>query len=306
MGPESAAQRFACTQCGKCCNRTPEVELSEAAALADVFVFRLMFRLYWLPQHLRDYLAVGHPKANASTVFYERKRLLTVFAARKNPVKLTHDGKPVEYAKYLMVSALAVDTSPGVCSALTERRCGIYDRRPLSCRSIPLHYSRPAAMAAVDLKAFVEMPGHECDTSEAAPVMLNDGKIIAQEVGKARSDAIAIARHDHRWAQAIVRGMNGDDSAGRSLPTVHEIEASAHLGAITTSMRLAWQLASDNALIAGEECDRLVGLQLKAIDRELADCRCSPATRETLAEMQAEYRRHLGGDRIPAAANAAG
>ena len=295
MSRESATQRFACTQCGKCCNRTPEVELSEAAALADVFVFRLMFRLYWLPVHLRDYIAAGHSNANANAVYYERKRLLAAFAARKYPAKSTRDGKPVQLVKYLLISALAVDTSPGVCSALTEQRCGIYDRRPLSCRSVPLHYSGPLATAAADLRAFVETPGYECDTSEAAPVVLNDGQIIAPEIKKARSDAIAVAQRDNRWAMAIARRMNGDNSAGDALPSMQEIEASMHLGAITTSMRLAWQIASGISLISGEECFRLVGLQLEAIDRELANSRCSPASRETLAEMQAEYRHHLSG-----------
>ena len=51
---EPTTRRFSCTQCGKCCNRSPEVQLSEAAALADVFAFSLMFRLYSLPQQLSD------------------------------------------------------------------------------------------------------------------------------------------------------------------------------------------------------------------------------------------------------------
>ena len=42
------SRHFACTQCGKCCDRAPEVELGEAAALADVFVWQLLFRLYSL------------------------------------------------------------------------------------------------------------------------------------------------------------------------------------------------------------------------------------------------------------------
>ena len=73
-------RRFACTQCGKCCNRSPEVELSEAAALADVFVFRLMFRLYFLPRRLGDYLRTAGGPAATAEVFYQRKRLLGAYA----------------------------------------------------------------------------------------------------------------------------------------------------------------------------------------------------------------------------------
>lgn len=292
---EPAVQRFACTQCGMCCNRSPEVELSEAAALADVFVFRLMFRLYWLPQQLSDYLAIGDGAANASAIFYEKKRLLGAFAARKYPVKAYRDSKSVEYTKYLLISALALDTSPGACSALNGKHCGIYDRRPLSCRSVPFHYSRPEGLAETGLKAFVETTGYRCDTSETAEVVLKDGQIVGPEMKAARSEAIAVAKRDRRWSEAIVRRMNSAPSTNRSLPSLREIDTNAQFGATTTSMRVAWQTAADVGLIGPEECERLIELQLYVIDQELAVGRCSHDARETLTDMRAEYRHHLNG-----------
>ena len=62
-------RRFACTQCGACCNRSPEVELSEAAALADLFVFRLMFRIYERPRAFAGYLACG--RSGSAEAFHE-------------------------------------------------------------------------------------------------------------------------------------------------------------------------------------------------------------------------------------------
>ncbi len=289
---EPAIKRFACTQCGMCCNRSPEVELSEAAALADVFVFRLMFRLYWLPHRLSDYRADG--AANASAMFYERKRLLGAFAARKYSVKAYRDGKPVEFTKYLLLSALALDTSPGACSALSGKQCGIHDRRPLSCRSVPFHYSRPEALAETGLKAFVETAGYRCDTGETADVVLSDGRIVDPESKAARSEAIAVAKRDHRWSEGITRRMNGAPSTS-SLPTLQEIEANAQFGATTTSMRAAWQIAADIGLIVQPECERLIGLQLCLIDQELLASRCREDVCETLRDMRAEYRRDWKG-----------
>ena len=46
-------RHFACTACGKCCTRGPEMELSEATRLADVFITRLMFKLHRLPLDAR-------------------------------------------------------------------------------------------------------------------------------------------------------------------------------------------------------------------------------------------------------------
>lgn len=284
-----AVQRFACTQCGKCCNRSPEVLLSEAAALADIFVFRLMFRLYSLPHQVNDYITLDE-RANTSAIFFEKKRLLGAFAARRYRTKMWRDEKLVQYTKYLMISALAVDTRPGACSALSGKRCGIYDRRPLSCRTVPFHYSRAQGLMEAGLKAFVETPGYECDTSETAEIITADGQIVAPEIKAARSAAIALTEGDRRWNEAIVRRMNASSSATHYLPNLQEIETSAHLGVMTTSMRVAWRIAADVRLIAPDECDRIAESQLYAIDRELGAGKCSQDAREMLSEMRAEYR----------------
>lgn len=290
---EAGSKRFACKSCGKCCNRSPEVELAEAASLADVFVLRLMFRLYWLPNQLKDSLAFGEQGSNASAVFYGRKRMLNAFSARTWRVKARRDGKPVEYSKYLVVSALALDTSPGVCSALSDTKCGIYDRRPLSCRTVPLHYSRAEAEAEADLDAFVATTGYRCDTGENAPVVLKDGRIVAHELNNARSKAIAASRADRPWAEAISRRLGAGPSSYPGLPTLREIEANAQLGATTASMRVAWQIAADVGLIPSEQCDRLVELQLIAIEQVLQYGGFPLDVRQTLLEMRAEYRHHL-------------
>jgi Fe-S-cluster containining protein len=296
---EPAMKRFSCTQCGKCCNRSPEVALSEAAALADVFVFRLMFRLYWLPRVPGGPLEPGGIPADAAA-FYQKKRLLDAYAARKYPATLWRDGKPAAATKYLLISALALDTSPGACGALDGPRCGIYERRPLACRTAPFHYSRAEALAESDLKAFVETPGHACDTGDTAPVVLEAGRIVDAEMALARAKALAQAEDDRPWSAAIVRHM-GAGSPATPLPSLDEIEANAPLGATTTSMRIAWQIAAHAGLLGREECRALIASQLATIDRELAAGRCPPDVRETLFGMRAEYQHELDDDR-PAAA----
>ena len=184
----SGDRRFACTLCGKCCNRSPEVELSEAAALADVFVFRLMFRLYQMPR--------APERGTDSSLFYEKKRLLAAHAARKYPKKVLRGGKPVEVVNYLMISALALDTTPDACAALGDNRCSIHQRRPFTCRTVPLHYSRPEGLATADLDAFVATPGYRCDTGEAAALFVKDGRIVVAETLQARADANVLAKRD--------------------------------------------------------------------------------------------------------------
>jgi hypothetical protein len=94
LSVDEGVRPFACTQCGKCCNRSPEVQLSEAAALSNVFVFQLLFRICRLPRRAPN--DVGPAKAGA---FYENKRLLDAFAARKYPVRKRRDGRVIEYIR---------------------------------------------------------------------------------------------------------------------------------------------------------------------------------------------------------------
>ena len=163
----SDVRRFSCTLCGACCNRSPEVELSEAAALCDIFVFRLMFRLVSLPR-FSERGPIG-----SSDLFYQKKRLLAGHAAAEySNRKVMLGGKKVESVQYLMISALAVDTSPGACAALKSGRCSIHADRPLSCRSVPFHYSRADGLALADFDRFVATPAYRCDTGKDAPLFL--------------------------------------------------------------------------------------------------------------------------------------
>ena len=263
--------------------------MSEAAALSDVFVFRLMFRLYELPRTLAGHLASGAATAGSGEEYYESKRLLAAFAARKYSAKRRHGGTIVEYTRYVIVSALTLDAGAGACTALSGGRCTIHARRPLACRTIPFHYSRPEASAERDLRAFVGTPGYGCDTGAGAPIVLEAGRIVDPEARRARGDAIDLAGHDRRWAEAILRRLK-TGSGPCALPSLREIEADAPFGATTISMGVAWRIAAEAGMIGAQTLRTLIAAQTAVIDRELASARCTSSARETLGEMRAEYR----------------
>lgn len=266
--------------------------MSEAASLADVFVFRLMFRLYQLPRAPeRD--APGNPDT-----FYQKKRLLAAHAARTHPMKVMHDGKAVEYTNYLMISALAADTAPGACAALSSGRCSVYARRPLGCRSVPLHYSRAEGLAPSDFDAFVGTPGFRCDTSEEAPPFLQGRRIVDSGTLQARADALPLAERDRPWKEAIVRQMKSNRSGEAGLPTLGDIQANARLAAMTVSMRVGWEIAAKAGILSREGYWSLIEQQLTAIERELARSGRGSADGDTLREMQVEYRRALSPDAV--------
>ena len=279
-------RRFACTQCGKCCDRSPELELGEAAALADQFVFRLLFRLYCWPRNVADYAHSGVPHEQANAEFFETKRLLGAFAAHSYSAKVRSGDKASEQLCFLTISALTLDSGNGACSALSDGRCRIYERRPLACRSVPLHYSRSEAFAEQELTAFLATPGYACASGPDAPLLLVQGKIADPAVVAARSAALKQAEAGRRWKVAIVKAMKAGDP---NLPGLREVEANAGRGAMTTSMRAGWQIACTAGLIATAELRKLIELQTATIERQLAQPALAAPARRTLTEMRSEY-----------------
>lgn len=267
-GASGNVRRFACTMCGKRCNRAPEIELSEAASLADIFVFRLMFRLYMLP---RAYARGAEETAEA---FYEKKRLMALHAARSAPTKIMRAGKRADAVQYVMISALALDTRGGACPALSSKLCSIHERRPATCRTVPFHYSRTEALADRHFDAFVATPGYACDVGPSADVVLESGRIVDAKAREAREKAVEIARQDRPWKEAIVRRLPRVSAPDSDLPSLRDIEANAAAGALTASMRIGWAIAVEAGLMERAGYERAAANQLACIDRELAAADC--------------------------------
>ncbi|MGB7655281.1 MAG: YkgJ family cysteine cluster protein [Novosphingobium sp.] len=279
-------RHFACTQCGKCCDRAPEVELGEAAALADVFSWQLLFRLYSLPRSVADFPLGGAPREQASAQFFESRRLLGAFAAHTFHAKAMVDGKPQQRTFYLTISALAFDPLGAGCPALDGPLCSIHPRRPLTCRSVPLHYSRALSFAAADLDRFTATPGYACATGIDAPLVLEGGKVADPQIAAARADAAAGAERDAPWKAALVKAMKRGDPR---VPSLAQVEQSAVRGALTAPMLGGWEIAAEAGLLEPDRLEELRQRQRAALDRLSA----SPAITLASAQAIAEQRRTL-------------
>jgi Fe-S-cluster containining protein len=282
-------RHFRCTECGACCNRSPEVGLSEAAPLSDQFVFRLTFRLYRFAKNVSDRASLG-PNYASKNAFLEQRRHVELFASRKNSVKTKSSGRSVDCNQYLVTSALPLDIPPGICAALHDGRCGIYERRPLSCRTVPAHYSRAEALAERDFDEFTQRPGYRCDTDQSSEIILDDGRIVKRDIVDARARAVDLAISDQAWNAAILERMTSNTEEQASLPSLKEIQDNALYGAMTTSMRVAWQIARDSDLLDTTSYLKVLHNQLRLIEREIVMARASRDDLDTLAKMQVEYK----------------
>ena len=141
---------------------------------------------------------------------------------------------------------------------------------------------------------FVATPGYACDVGQMAPVVIDGTGIVDEAMREARSRAMALAVRDAAWKQGIARRMKSR-SCHADLPALGDIEANAAFGALTSSMRVAWEIAVEQGVIDPVEYRALIMAQTEMIERELGRATWRPEDRQTLIEMRADYRQALAG-----------
>jgi len=268
---QSGARRFACTSCGRCCNRGPEMELSEATALAGTFVTSLLFRVHSLPASDRSGWAKQWWDKSGSRIpirpaLEEARRHLGHFASRKRADKLR------DRQLFLDISAIVDDDGEGRCPALIGNLCGIYETRPITCRTVPMHYSRAPSTLQNGLDQFTSTSGYECDTGPAAPIILDGNRVVDDAIGTSRDQAIATAKADRTWKDRIVAFIDDGDRAARvGLPSFEAILAHSDSGYATMlPMIVAWRVAAIEGIISPEQFEEVCRQQAALIKGRIA------------------------------------
>ncbi len=289
------ALRFACTACGLCCNRGPEMELTEATALAGVFITQLLFKMHSLPLYPHSKRAAQWSEGRTSSLprveaLEEERTHLNKFTAREKIDK--SKGRSL----HLTISALTLDREKGKCPALADKRCSIYPSRPSSCRTVPMHYSRPASVLGGYLDSFVSSPGYECDVSADAPVVFDGRAITDTSVEAARREALELVRSEMGWKTAIAALMDDNHAAlAAGLPTFDDVLSHSDAGhAAVTPMLVAWRVARDAGLISRETFKSVCQNQIALIKAEL-DCGPDLDVASRLVDLLSDYEREVAG-----------
>jgi Fe-S-cluster containining protein len=296
----STPRHFACTSCGKCCDRGPEIELGEAAALSSSFITRALFRVHSLPlyaQSRRGKLWGDQQDSLLSpqSALEETREHLARFAVRSEVDKA--QGRTL----HLTISALTLDPATGSCPALVANRCGIYAHRPHTCRTVPLHYSRPVSSLVGYLDSFVATPGYRCQIGRAAPTVLNGLEITCSEIADARADALAQACADHAWKTEIARLMEQPDEAAKlGLPSSAEVRKNSEAGSASLVAMLGpWRVAQQIGTLTKSQFSAACRAQYDLIQSETMRCN-DPTVFASLQQLLEEYRRQVAGPTLPA------
>ncbi|OAI02202.1 hypothetical protein A1353_16955 [Methylomonas methanica] len=153
-------QRFHCTACGKCCYGQLPLTVNDAFKHADRFPLAMV----WTPlrQGSKDFAMVS--QLGATIKLANRKEL----------------------AVLIVPTAYIPPSFP--CPALAaDNLCGIHADKPSRCRTMPFYPYRDEQFQAELLKP---QPGWACDTSESAPLVFADKKIVFREDFDAERQAL--------------------------------------------------------------------------------------------------------------------
>lgn len=265
------------------------MELGEATALADKFVTRVIFKLHSLPLYEHGKRARLWWKGQGGGLSVrkaldEARQHLAHFSVRDDVDKAR--GRSL----HLTISALTMDREKGRCPALANNCCSVYQSRPLTCRTVPLHYSRPPSTLPTYLDHFVSTPGYHCRISAEAAVVLKGGMVDHPSLQQARQDAVAMAEADRDWKKEVVALMSNPDQARAvGLPSYETVLRNSDAGgASLVSMIAAWRVAKRVGMLSSGQFDEVCRSQSRLLRTEIACC-ADPDLSAGFQDMLAEY-----------------
>lgn len=244
--------------------------LSEATALAGVFVTSLIFKAHSIPLSERTERAVQWWREQGSRIplraaFEEKRQHMASFASRRRSDRRN------QREVYLEISAIVDDYTDGACPALTGGLCDIYDNRPLTCRTVPLHYSRQPSVLHSYVDQFTAKAGYECNTA-TGPVILNGSRVVSPQLRLHRDRAIEVAKADRGWKEQMLLQMDDPETAARAgLPTYEDILINTDNGYATLlPMIVGWGVAESRGIISSDEFRSICNKQVMLIKAEIA------------------------------------
>jgi Fe-S-cluster containining protein len=235
----SARKRhFACTACGKCCNAAPSMSIDEAFDLADIFIMSVEIH-FGQKTVAEDLYEIGH-------------RTLDV------------DGSPIPAMMNVVVHPLDWSEHTNRCPALVGKLCGIYDRRPATCRTIPFDIQLAAAHVSRSTQwepEFGIRHGYECDWTDAAPLVADARGIVDPTYAAAHAEGRALIRASNDYLDAIPR---------EALQAM--LHQSAPRGApYTTSLLLFMSIAYRKGRLPLARAQAILESQVGLIDLQVAE-----------------------------------
>lgn len=167
---------FSCTQCGKCCDKSPMANFYDLFSLADEFIFQT---------------------AHHGLLSYNQKRESVELTDFYRMIGHTLVLPELDAVLFYYINFMAVEYPQSTCSKLKDNLCSIYSKRPSSCKLSPINdgFDDTQQWRTINIfKEKVELNDWKCDFSEKSPVLykneeiysLNHNSLYFQSIGANR------------------------------------------------------------------------------------------------------------------------
>lgn len=257
---------FSCTACGRCCQTPPEMTLREALGLGDVFVPALLFKVSHIPQ---DDNEAGFQRLSVERDFSDLSPRQYAAAARKSVT--LEAGIPIAgphgYQTFLTVTAHAWTYPTPMCPALSENRCTIHARRPFTCKTVPIRYDVPDILVGRAFRALMKRTKegadpYLCDTSDTAPVLLEDDRVVDPAYLEDRARGAEATLSEKPFVKALLESP--------FLPPMSVlVEELARVNMMSAPFSPVVRLAGQAGFVSKEELRRFCEQQVLLLDREI-------------------------------------
>lgn len=161
MFKENDIVNFACTKCGGCCKKTPNMSLIDMLELSNEFIFQ-----------------TAHNVAVSTTQNPLEKRQLEYYQMIAHSIMMPELEATMFYFVDFSVTPLQSSTN---CEKLGENgECNIYLNRPNACKIFPLSNKFDDSLQWKSVNFFKNMVDKgewKCDFSSSASVLLKDNEI---------------------------------------------------------------------------------------------------------------------------------
>jgi len=240
----------------------------EAVSLGDVFVPSIVYRLTSLPRDDNE-AAFASLKPHPHFEGMEPRALV---ARLRESTAVRAAGAVVHEAgwdHHIAITARAWTYPTRWCLALdaSHEKCTIHDRRPSTCRTVPIRYDVPEGLLVRAFRGVVDAgiktSDFRCDVSASAPVLIRDEKVVNEEYASARAEGARKALAERELAGYMLRSP--------LLPPIKDVYAELRRNKlVSVSFPGAVAAAHDLKLLDDDAVKKFCESQRALLAREIA------------------------------------
>lgn len=249
------------------------MSILEAVKLGDVFVPSIVYRLTSLPRDDNEaaYASLKpHPHFAGMDGRELVGRLRESTAVRAAGAVVAEAG----WDHHVSITARAWIYPSRFCPALDADhvRCTIHERRPQTCRTVPIRYDVPEGLLVRAFRGVVDAgmassDPFECDVSATAPVLLRDEKVVDADYASARQAGIDAALAEKELTAYMLRSP--------LLPPIRDVYQQLRRSKLLSvsfpgAVAAAHDLKMMDDAAVEKFCNAQLALLAKEIDRALA------------------------------------